>query len=158
MRIMCLFLFPLGHTPFSKDNRESSYSIYLRILENNISFPYGFDATTKELVSDLCQSDLSKRLIDPASIASHKYWEIPWDAVNARRLVPPFVPRISEPGDASHFDEYRDGNKPMEGASSSSANVAMAANAATVGIAPQKITNSVSSLLLTSGSSEYPGF
>lgn len=122
-----------GKTPFSKSNKESSYEIYLRILENHISFPFGFDSVTKELVTQLCHADLSKRLILPDVIADSTYWEIPWDAVNNKWLVPPHVPRIniiastSESqgsdappvaldigGDVSQFDTYFDGDKPME--------------------------------------------
>lgn len=104
-----------GVTPFSKDASESSYAIYLRILENKIKFPYSFDASTKELVSNLCHPDVSKRWTDEEVISQSKYWEISWDLVNARKLVPPHVPRLSAPGDDSHFDVYSNGDKPMEG-------------------------------------------
>jgi serine/threonine protein kinase len=125
-----------GNTPFCKSFSESSYEIYLRILENNISFPFGFDSVTKDLVTQLCHADLSKRLVDPEVIAASSYWEVSWEAVNNRWLVPPHVPRISggaspivsdggsdSPavealdigGDVSQFDKYSDGDKPMEG-------------------------------------------
>lgn len=129
-----------GTTPFCKSFKESSYEIYLRILENHIAFPFGFDSVTKELVTQLCHADLSKRLVAPDIIAASTYWEIPWDAVSNRWLMPPHVPRInpsassnaSTPtasegsevgpasgldigGDVSQFDTYSDGSKPMEG-------------------------------------------
>lgn len=117
-----------GNTPFSKDNRETPYAIYLRILENKISFPYGFDPITKDLVSQLCHSDISKRLIEEEAIKKHNYFEMPWSAVNDRKLVPPHVPRISKPGDDSHFETYRNGDMPMEGTA-----VAINANASSTG-------------------------
>ena len=67
------------------------------------------------IVVKLCHSDISKRLVDEALISQNPYWEFPWDVVNAKKLVPPHVPRISEVGESSHFDKYRDGDKPMEG-------------------------------------------
>lgn len=119
-------------TPFCQSFSESSYEIYLRILENKISFPYGFDNVTKDLVTQLCHADLKKRLVEPKLIAASKYWEIPWEHVMNRRLVPPHIPRINSNinsqsdvisemsglnigGDTSQFDIYSDGDKPMDG-------------------------------------------
>ena len=99
-----------GKTPFCKSNRESSYEIYLRILRTSISFPRTFDPASKELVQSLCHADLSKRMSDPEIIKSNAYFEVPWAAVQARKLVPPFVPRIKEELDRDHyFDTYNDG-------------------------------------------------
>lgn len=121
-----------GTTPFCKSYSESSYEIYLRILENNISFPYGFDSITKDLVTQLCHADLKKRLIDPNLMKASKYWEIPWEHVYNKRLIPPHIPRINNNcdnnndgvsniiglnigGDTSQFDIYSDGDRQMEG-------------------------------------------
>ncbi len=96
-----------GMTPFCNSNSETAYEIYLRILKNKIKFSRGFDSDAKQLVQKLCHSDVSKRLADPELIKSDKYFTMPWDAVNSRKLVPPFVPRIKEESDRDHyFNQY----------------------------------------------------
>jgi len=95
-----------GKTPFCKSNKESHYEIFLRILNKKISFPWGFDPISKDLVSQLCHANLDRRLCLPESIKAHKYFEIPWEAVANRELVPPFVPRIKEEGDVHYFKSY----------------------------------------------------
>jgi serine/threonine protein kinase len=98
-----IFELSTGLTPFCNSNSETSYEIYLRILKNNIKFPRSFEATSKELVKSLCNGDIKKRLSDPDAIKVHPYFTMPWDAVNARRLVPPFVPRIKDDSDREHY-------------------------------------------------------
>ena len=113
-----IFELMTGLTPFCKSNSETRYEIYLRILKNNIRFPSGFDATSKSLVQRLCHSDLSKRLTNPDLIAEDDYFPVPWEAVDARKLVPPFVPRIKEPADHDHyFDQYHEPVKMSDSAS-----------------------------------------
>ena len=37
------------------------------------------------------------------------YFTMPWDAVDSRRLVPPFVPRIKDASDRDHyFNKYNE--------------------------------------------------
>jgi protein kinase A len=97
-----------GYTPFCKNNRETPYEIFLRILKNKIKFPRSFDSRSKELVSQLCHPQLVKRLVEPELIKSHSYFEVPWQDVAARRLVPPFVPTIKDEGDCHYFRNFSD--------------------------------------------------
>ncbi len=98
-----------GNTPFCSSNSETAYEIYLKIMKVKISFPRFFDNTSKELVQRLCHADLKCRLTDPDAIKHHEYFCMPWDAVNDRRLVPPFVPRIKDESDRDHyFNEYKE--------------------------------------------------
>lgn len=92
-----------GNTPFCNSNSETAYEIYLRILKNNMKFPRGFESQSKELVKVLCHADINKRLADPELIKIHPYFNMPWDAVNSRGLVPPFVPRIKDDSDRDHY-------------------------------------------------------
>lgn len=101
-----------GKTPFSKSNRESHYEIFLRILKSKIWFPRSFDAKSKELVSALCHPQVEKRLRETGEIKTNTYFEMPWDAVAERRLVPPFVPRLKDDGDCHYFDAYQDPGPP----------------------------------------------
>lgn len=110
-----------GKTPFCNSNSETSYEIYLRILKNNISFPRGFDNPSKDLVKRLCHADVSKRLASAESISSHEYFTIPWPAVHARKLIPPYIPRISDDSDRDHyFNKYGEMPKVAETADSCS--------------------------------------
>lgn len=99
-----------GKTPFAKNNRESAYAIFTRVLKGKISYPSKFDPLGKEFVSKLLLSDPDKRLKDPKSIRAHSWFSgIDFDAVLDRRLVPPHKPVLStEPGDVQNFDEYPD--------------------------------------------------
>lgn len=105
-----VFMYELltGKTPFCKNNKETSYEIYLRILKVKISFPRSFDQQSKDIISNLCHADLTKRLSDPKNIKEHQYFEVGWDDVKNRRLVPPFVPRLNAEVDDHYFDNYGD--------------------------------------------------
>lgn len=95
-----------GKTPFCRSNKDSHYEIFLRILNKRISFPWGFDSTSKELVSKLCHAKIDQRLCSAPDIKQHGFFTMPWSEVSARRLVPPFVPRIKEEGDIHYFKSY----------------------------------------------------
>lgn len=103
-----VFLYELltGKTPFCKNNRESSYEIYLRILKTKISFPRSFDSQSKDLITRLCHADVAQRLSDPNLIKTHEYFEMKWEDVKNRRLVPPFVPRLGTEIDDHYFGDY----------------------------------------------------
>lgn len=91
-------------TPFCKNDSETSYEIYLRILKTKMSFPRSWkDSQAKELVQALCHGSMDKRLIDPKVIKINPYFTIPWESVLGLKMVPPFVPKIK--GEA-HRDHY----------------------------------------------------
>lgn len=114
-----------GKTPFCRHDSDSHYEIFLRVLKKRISFPFRFDASSKELIASLCHPDLDKRLSEPGSIKRHPYFGVAWSAVAERRLVPPFVPRIKDAGDCHYFDRYHDPGMPAD---SDNANATSAAN------------------------------
>lgn len=95
-----------GRTPFSRTNKESHYEIFLRILNKRISFPWGMDAVSKDIIGKLCHAQLDKRLVGAQDVKLHPYFTVPWPDVVQRRLVPPFVPRIKEEGDIHYFKTY----------------------------------------------------
>jgi len=107
-----------GKTPFCRNYRETNYAIYLRVLKGHISFPRGIDSTSKDLISRLCHADINKRLSTLETIKNHSYFVMDWDDVANRRLLPPFVPRLSanEDNPGHYFDQCRDDkNVPGEG-------------------------------------------
>jgi len=98
-----------GLTPFCKNNRETQYAIYLRVLKGKISFPRSMETDARDIVSQLCSAELENRLCDPARIKDHLYFELVkgnWDMVKKLKLLPPFVPRLRDDGDDRHFDDY----------------------------------------------------
>jgi serum/glucocorticoid-regulated kinase 2 len=104
-----IFELMTGLTPFCSSSSETAYEIYLKIMKVKISFPRSFDADSKDLVQSLCHADVEQRLCSPESIKKHAYWTMPWPAVKARKLVPPFTPRISDVNDRDHyFNEYQE--------------------------------------------------
>jgi serine/threonine protein kinase len=117
-----LFELLTGSTPFCRSNSDTHYEIFLRILKNKISFPMSFESKARDLVSQLTHPQIARRLGDPQTIKQHPYFHftpqpqkgnelqisnsINWKLVEKRKLVPPFVPRIKEPGDSHYFNKY----------------------------------------------------
>lgn len=104
-----------GKTPFSKSNKESPYEIFLKILQNKIWFPIGFDPKSKELVSSLTHPQVQKRLCEAEKIRKHGYFVMDWNMVEARKLVPPFVPKLKTPGDTYYFNNRKNEYRPATG-------------------------------------------
>ena len=87
----------VGMTPFCKDNKETPYAIYLRVLKGKINFPRTMDSESRDLINQLCFYDVTLRLTNPNTIKTHSYFSIvscKWNLVEKMFLVPPFVPRI----------------------------------------------------------------
>ena len=104
-----------GKTPFCKNFKESSYEIYLRILKVKISFPRTFGKESRELVQSLCHANIDRRLVDQGLIRAHPYFTAPWDKVERRLLVPPFVPRLKDEADRDHYFRRYPPHKDIEG-------------------------------------------
>lgn len=101
----------VGLTPFCRDNSESAHAIYLRVLKGKITFPKHFKrepySKAKTLVTSLLTQDISKRLVSPAEIAKHEWWNgMDWQGVAERRAVPPSKPELKTEGDAHYFDRF----------------------------------------------------
>lgn len=87
----------------------------MRVQKGKFSFNKKFDNEVKDLVKKLLTADVSKRLTTPAEIRAHPWFaDIQFDRVASRRMVPPHVPTIGEPGDSHYFDQYpeEDEHKP----------------------------------------------
>jgi len=99
-----------GKTPFVHSSSDSHYEIFLRILQQKISFPFFFDAKSKELITQLCHAQLDKRLVSVGAIKAHAYFEMPWKDVEERKLIPPIQPHLKtgEEADDHYFRHYQD--------------------------------------------------
>lgn len=99
-----------GKTPFAKSPSDSPNDIYSRIFNQKIKFPSDIDADTKIFVQQLLTADFTERLKGGDSISSHSYFNLDWNKVNRRRLLPPYVPKFAQEGDV-HFKILADANE-----------------------------------------------
>lgn len=99
-----LFELLTGKTPFNSKRDDTAYEIFLRILQQKISYPRKMDPSAKALISELCASNMEQRLCATEEIKKHSYFTVPWTAVMEKRLVPPFVPHLKDAGDWHYFD------------------------------------------------------
>eukprot|EP00300_Choanocystis_sp_HF-7_P006667 c14836_g1_i1.p1 GENE.c14836_g1_i1~~c14836_g1_i1.p1 ORF type:complete len:347 (+),score=76.36 c14836_g1_i1:37-1077(+) len=103
-----------GYPPFYDD---TPFGIYQKILHGNLEFPSDFSKSARDLIRKLLQKDRTKRFgtlkNGPEDIKTHPWFKaLDWQALYFKRLRPPYLPKISSPGDTSNFDEYpeSDGN------------------------------------------------
>eukprot|EP01135_Chromosphaera_perkinsii_P011750 Nk52_evm1s2491 gene=Nk52_evmTU1s2491 len=98
-----------GHAPFVDEN---PMGIYEKIMAGRIYFDgQGFTEGAEDLISRLCTKDLTMRLGNMKNgfedIRTHRWFDgVDWDLMEACKVKPPFLPRVSGPGDASNFDVY----------------------------------------------------
>lgn len=94
-----------GITPFWADNHAD---MYRRVLEDPLEFPADlFDYETAEFLSDILDRDPGTRLgVDSIDeIKNHVYFaDISWDDIRNRKLVPPYLPPVSDELDFTNFD------------------------------------------------------
>ena len=105
-----IYEFASGYSPFSCGN-PNHMEMMERIVAGKYKVPSGFSNDLKSLVQNLLQSDLSKRFGNLKNgvedIKSHVWFKpINWDAIYSQKAQPPFVPKVSGPGDFSQFDKY----------------------------------------------------
>jgi hypothetical protein len=65
----------------------------------------------RDLISGLCNVDISKRLGNirggASTVKMHPWFSsIDWDAMMNRRNPGPIIPHLRHPGDTRNFDEY----------------------------------------------------
>lgn len=121
-----------GFPPFESENRMELYEM---IIHKRAKYPADFPPLVKDLVSQLLQVDLSKRLGNLAGgskVMSYFFKDIPsflsffhcnnqkdiqnhpwfadfdWAALRSGRMKAPFVPRLAGPEDVSAFEGAED--------------------------------------------------
>lgn len=101
-----------GIDPFADDD---PMVIYQNILKGKLHFPKGFDNDAKSLVRHLLVSDLSKRYGNLKNgvndIKHHRYLNtVNFSNLFAKKISPPYRPKVKSPGDTSNFSSYKDSN------------------------------------------------
>jgi len=98
----------VGYPPFYDDD---PYEIYEKIVAGKIRYPQHLKPAAKDLISNLLQTDLSKRFgnlkegVD--DIKNHKWFEgIDWEELKNGNSPPPFIPICGGDDDTSNFQAY----------------------------------------------------
>lgn len=86
------------------------FSIYDRILNNEVYFPEGFDSTLKDLIFRLTHKDKAKRLgarTGVNEIMEHDFFKnVDWDGIYRKEVKEPFPILLKNKWDTSHFIDY----------------------------------------------------
>lgn len=97
-----------GYPPFFDDN---PFGIYEKILAGKIAFPTHVDSTAKDLIRNLLNADLTKRVgclrAGPEDIKQHRWFRsIDWEQLLNRQTPAPIIPQCESPGDTANFEQY----------------------------------------------------
>lgn len=103
-----IYEFLVGQPPFWDQN---VMRLYEQIVEGRIRFPHNINMAAKDIISQLCKTDVTQRLghIQGGSkrVKSHPWFDsVNWDDLYYRRVKGPIVPRVEHAADAANFEEY----------------------------------------------------
>lgn len=101
-----------GYSPFATDN-PNQMVLLDRICIGKFQIPSKLSKDLKNLIENMIQCDLTRRFGNlkngTKDIKEHPWFnDINWIQIYNQEIVPPFVPKVSGPGDYSQFDEYDD--------------------------------------------------
>lgn len=90
---------------------EDPMGIYQKILAGKIEFPRYFDRHAKDLIKQLLQPDITKRLGNMKNgvedVKRHKWFAgLDWSALYQCKIKPPFVPEVRGIADTHNFEAY----------------------------------------------------
>lgn len=102
-----IYEFCVGRTPFYK-SQSNELIMYGNILNGDYTIPTTLSDTLQDLVRNLVQTDLTKRLgrlkngVD--DIKFHKWYrDLDWKALNQQQLIAPLKPVVKSDGGTSNF-------------------------------------------------------
>uniref|UniRef100_H2LYY9 non-specific serine/threonine protein kinase n=2 Tax=Oryzias latipes TaxID=8090 RepID=H2LYY9_ORYLA len=100
-----LFEMLTGMPPFYSPRKVEMFE---NILHAPLQLPSGVSGAAHSLLAGLLDRDISKRLgekRDFEEIQEHNFFAfINWDDLLARKVIPPFIPNVTGPGDVSYID------------------------------------------------------
>jgi protein kinase A len=107
-----IFEMNCGYSPFAVGHPDQM-QLLERICTGKFKMPSNFSKDLKSIIDNILQVDLTRRYgnlrngID--DIKKHPWFnDINWAQVYRQETRPPFVPKVSGPGDYSQFDNYDD--------------------------------------------------
>lgn len=101
-----------GHSPFAVGN-PGQMQLMERICSGKFKTPLTLGKDLKNLIENILQIDLTRRFGNLKNgtndIKQHPWFnDINWVQLYNQEIMPPFVPKVSGPGDYSQFDDYDD--------------------------------------------------
>lgn len=107
-----IYEFCVGRTPFYK-SQCNELTMYGNILNGDYSIPNTFSSYLQDLVRNLVQTDLTKRLgrlkNGVNDIKYHKWYrDINWKTLYCQELIAPMKPMVRNDGDTTNFVKYSD--------------------------------------------------
>jgi protein kinase A len=109
-----IFEMSAGYSPFAIGHPDQM-QLLERICAGKYRMSSSFGKELKALITNLLQMDLTRRFghlrNGTADIKQHPWFnDIDWIALYNQDVKPPFVPKLTGPGDHSQFDDYEDVN------------------------------------------------
>lgn len=101
-----LFEMLTGQAPFGDTETMSKFEVFNNINSKSVSFPMSVSSNVKSLVQGLLIKEPLKRFGWKAVAASPWLAEINWDDVLHKRIIAPWVPKLSGPGDSRNFVDW----------------------------------------------------
>ncbi|KAL3900170.1 MAG: hypothetical protein SGCHY_001535 [Lobulomycetales sp.] len=97
-----------GYPPFYDD---TPFGIYEKILAGKITFSQSVDPYAKDLIKRLLTGDRTKRLGNLLNgikdVKEHRWFRgVNWDALLARNISAPIIPKVGAPDDTRNFENY----------------------------------------------------
>uniref|UniRef100_A0A8D2MIG3 Protein kinase C n=1 Tax=Zonotrichia albicollis TaxID=44394 RepID=A0A8D2MIG3_ZONAL len=100
----------IGQSPFHGQDEEE---LFQSIRMDNPFYPRWLDKDAKDILVKLFVREPERRLGARGNIRQHAFFrEINWEALEERRMEPPFKPRVKSPSDCSNFDKEFLNEKP----------------------------------------------
>ncbi|XP_065599874.1 protein kinase C theta type [Cyrtonyx montezumae] len=100
----------IGQSPFHGQDEEE---LFQSIRMDNPFYPRWLDKDAKDILVKLFVREPERRLGPRGNIRQHAFFrEINWEALEERRMEPPFKPRVKSPSDCSNFDKEFLSEKP----------------------------------------------
>ena len=101
-----------GYPPFYNENHVK---LYEAVLEGNMRFPSHFDPNAVDLVRKLTSHDVSMRFGNlregVEDIKNHPWFSgVNWQKLYEKKIRPPYIPKVTDPGDSRHFELYPEEN------------------------------------------------
>jgi serine/threonine protein kinase len=103
-----IYEFLVGQPPFWDQN---VMRLYEQIVEGRLRFPQTMSPAARDIISQLCKTDVTQRLGHiqggAARVKAHPWFDsINWDDLYYRRIPGPIIPRVGHAADAANFEEY----------------------------------------------------
>uniref|UniRef100_A0A8C5DC68 Protein kinase C n=1 Tax=Gouania willdenowi TaxID=441366 RepID=A0A8C5DC68_GOUWI len=100
----------IGQSPFHGDDEDE---LFESIRMDTPHYPRWINKEAKDLLEQLFERDPTRRLGVVGDIRSHSFFKpFNWQALEQRKIEPPFKPKVKSPNDCSNFDREFLSEKP----------------------------------------------